>query len=46
MDFMQPLMGMTFEMKLLLGVCGFVVNVCEDLAIFVFNRDVLKWLFF
>ena len=33
-------------MLALLGVCGFVVNICDDLAIFVFNEDVLKWSFF
>ena len=33
----------TYKMKVLLGVCGFVVNVCENLAIFVFNKDVKKW---
>ena len=31
---------LTFEMEVMLGVCGFVVNVCDNLAIFVFNEDV------
>ena len=30
----------TFEMEVLLGVFGFMVNVCVDLAILVFNDDV------
>ena len=30
----------TFEVDVLLGICGFVVNFCDNLAIFVFNEDV------
>ena len=28
----------TIEVKVLLGVCGFVVDICDDLVIFVFMR--------
>ena len=31
---------MTFEMEVLLGVFGFVVNVCDNLTILVVNEDV------
>ena len=31
---------MTFEMVVLLGVWGFMVNVCDNLAILVFDEDV------
>ena len=31
---------MIFEMEVLLGVCGFVVNICDNLAILFFNEDV------
>ena len=30
----------TFEVEVLLGVYGFVVNVVDNLAIFIFNEDV------
>ena len=40
MDFMQFFGGMNFEMVVFLGVCAFVVNVCDNLAILVFNEDV------
>ena len=32
--------AVTFEVGVLLGVCGFMVNVCDNLAIFSFNEDV------
>ena len=32
----------TFQVEVLLSICRFVVNVCGDLAIFVFNDDVKK----
>ena len=31
---------MTFEMEVLLGVCWFVVNVCDSLAILVYEEDI------
>ena len=31
---------MTIEMELWLDVCGFVVNVCDNLAILFFYEDV------
>ena len=31
-------MVVTIEMEVLLGVCGFVVDICDDLAIFIFMR--------
>ena len=37
---------MTLEIAVLLGVCGSVVIICENLAIFIFNKDVFKWYFF
>ncbi len=30
----------TSEVEVLLGVCGFVVDICDDLAIY---KDVKKW---
>ena len=30
----------TIEVDVLLGVCGFMVDIFDDLAIFVFNEDV------
>ena len=32
-----------FEVEVLLSVCWFVVDICDDLAIYVFYKDVLKW---
>ena len=29
--------------KYLLGICGFGVNICDNLAILIFNEDVYKW---
>ena len=29
-----------FEVELLLGICGFVVYICDDLAIYVLYKDV------
>ena len=31
---------MRIKMEVLLGVCGFVVDIHDDLAIFLFNGDV------
>ena len=31
---------MAFEVEVLLGVCSFVVDICDDLAIYVFYEDV------
>ena len=30
----------TFEIEVLLSVCEFVVNVCDNLGIFIFNEDI------
>ena len=32
-----------FEVKVLLGVCWFVIDICDDLAIYIFYKDILKW---
>ena len=34
---------MTIKVEVLLGVCGLVVDISDDLAIFVFNKDDEKW---
>ena len=39
-DFYAVFRVVTIEMEALLGVCGFVVDIWVDLAIFVFNEDV------
>ena len=31
---------MAFEVEVLLGVCGFVVNIFDGLAIYIFYKDV------
>ena len=31
---------MTLEMDVLLHICGFVENICDNLAIFIFNEYV------
>ena len=31
---------MAFEVEVLLGVCWFVVDICDDLAIYVFDKDI------
>ena len=40
MDFFAVFGMITFEMDVFWGVCGFVVNVSDNLAILVFNKDV------
>ena len=30
---------MAFEVEVLLGVCWFVVDICDDFAIYVFYKD-------
>ena len=39
MDFIQ-FSRRAFEVEVLLGVCGFVVDICDDLAIYAFYVDV------
>ena len=43
MNFMQLLRVMILETELLLGFCGFVVNVRDNLPIFVFNVNIYEW---
>ena len=31
---------MALEIEVMLGVCGFMVNIGDDLAILIFNEDV------
>ena len=31
------------DVEVLLGVCWFVVDVCDDLTIYVFYKDIYKW---
>ena len=33
-------MVVTFEVEVLLGVCWFVIDICHDLAIYIFYKDV------
>ena len=40
MDFIQFFWVLAIEMVVLLGVCRFVVNICDDLTIFIFYKDV------
>ena len=39
-DFLHFWWGVTIEVWILLGACGFVVDICDNLAIFVFDEDV------
>ena len=39
MDFIQ-FGGGAFEVEVLLDVCWFVVDICDDVAIYVFYKDV------
>ena len=40
MDFRQFSFVVAIEVEVLLSVCGFVVNICDDLAVFTFYEDV------
>ena len=40
MYFIQFFWVMTFKIEVLLGVCGFVVNICDNLAILIFNEEI------
>ena len=35
-----------FEVKVLLGIYWFVVDICDDFAVYVFYKDVYKCQFF
>ena len=37
---MQFLMVMAIKMEVLFGICGFVVDICDDLAIFFFYENI------
>ena len=40
MYFIRFLVGVAFEVEVLLGVCGFVVDICDDFGHLHFYKDV------
>ena len=40
MDFFTVFVVVAIEVEVLLGVCGFVLDICEDSAIYIFYKNV------